>query len=47
MSWLQSAVSQSSEDVFDENADEMDIAQKEWKSAMEKRVKVKVIGVPL
>ncbi|KAL7976842.1 hypothetical protein Chor_008791 [Crotalus horridus] len=39
MSWLQSAVRQSSEDVFDENADEMDIAQKEWKSAMEKRVK--------
>ncbi|XP_058038262.1 protein YAE1 homolog [Ahaetulla prasina] len=39
MSWLQSAVSQCGEDVFDENADEMDLAQKEWKSAMEKRVK--------
>uniref|UniRef100_A0A2D4N584 Essential protein Yae1 N-terminal domain-containing protein n=1 Tax=Micrurus spixii TaxID=129469 RepID=A0A2D4N584_9SAUR len=39
MSWLQSAISQCDEDVFDENADEMDIAQKEWKSAMEKRVK--------
>ncbi|XP_070585608.1 protein YAE1 homolog [Erythrolamprus reginae] len=39
MSWLQYSVNQCGEDVFDENADEMDIAQKEWKSAMEKRVK--------
>ncbi|XP_048367535.1 protein YAE1 homolog [Sphaerodactylus townsendi] len=39
MSWVQSAVSQANEDVFDEDADEMGIAQKEWKSAMEKRVK--------
>ncbi|XP_061443828.1 protein YAE1 homolog [Rhineura floridana] len=39
MSWVQSAISQQSEDVFDEDADDMDIAQKEWKSAMEKRVK--------
>ncbi|XP_063160228.1 protein YAE1 homolog [Candoia aspera] len=39
MSWLQSVISQCNEDVFDENADEMEIAQKEWKSAMEKRVK--------
>uniref|UniRef100_A0A8C5SXD9 Essential protein Yae1 N-terminal domain-containing protein n=1 Tax=Laticauda laticaudata TaxID=8630 RepID=A0A8C5SXD9_LATLA len=39
MSWLQSAISQCYEDVFDEDADEMDIAQKEWKSAMEKRIK--------
>ncbi|XP_032090393.1 protein YAE1 homolog [Thamnophis elegans] len=39
MSWLQPAVSQCGEDVFDENADEMDIAQKEWKSEMEKRIK--------
>ncbi|XP_028605451.2 protein YAE1 homolog [Podarcis muralis] len=39
MSWVQAAVSQHSEDVFDEDANEMDIAQKEWKSTMEKRVK--------
>ncbi|KAJ6662065.1 hypothetical protein lerEdw1_012912 [Lerista edwardsae] len=39
MSWVRSALSQASEDVFDEDADEMDVAQKEWRSAMEKRVK--------
>lgn len=44
MSWVRSALSQASEDVFDEEADEMDVAQKEWRSAMEKRVKV-MIGV--
>lgn len=40
MSWVQSAVRQANDDVFDEDADEMGIAQKEWKSTMEKRVKV-------
>ncbi|XP_077160710.1 protein YAE1 homolog [Paroedura picta] len=39
MSWVQSALSQANDDVFDEDADEMGIAQKEWKSTMEKRVK--------
>ncbi|XP_015273398.1 PREDICTED: yae1 domain-containing protein 1 isoform X2 [Gekko japonicus] len=39
MSWVRSAVSQPNDDVFDEDADEMGIAQKEWKSTMEKRVK--------
>lgn len=40
MTWVQSAVRWPDEDVFDEDADEMDIAQKEWKRTMEKRVKV-------
>ncbi|XP_054846772.1 protein YAE1 homolog [Eublepharis macularius] len=39
MSWVQSAVNQMNDEVFDEDADEMGIAQKEWKSTMEKRVK--------
>nr|XP_056713807.1 protein YAE1 homolog [Euleptes europaea] len=39
MSWVRLAVSQANDDVFDEDADEMGIAQKEWKSTMEKRVK--------
>ncbi|KAG6940491.1 protein YAE1 -like protein [Chelydra serpentina] len=39
MSWVQAAVSQPSEDVFDEDADELHLVQKEWKSTMEKRVK--------
>ncbi|XP_062368260.1 protein YAE1 homolog isoform X2 [Cinclus cinclus] len=39
MSWVQVAVSQSSEDVFDEDADEMYLLQKEWNSAMKKRLK--------
>lgn len=42
MSWVQSAVSQANGDVFDEDADEMGIAQKEWKSTMEKRVRVSI-----
>lgn len=40
MSWVQVAVSQSSEDIFDEDADEMHLLQKEWNSAMKKRLKV-------
>nr|XP_020643844.1 yae1 domain-containing protein 1 [Pogona vitticeps] len=39
MSWLQSAINHCSEDVFDEDASEIDIAQKEWKNTMQKRVK--------
>ncbi|XP_025055831.1 yae1 domain-containing protein 1 isoform X2 [Alligator sinensis] len=39
MSWVQAAVSRPSEDVFDEDADEMHLIQKEWKSTMEKRIK--------
>ncbi|XP_066483783.1 protein YAE1 homolog [Tiliqua scincoides] len=39
MSWVRSVLSQPAEDVFDEDADEMAVAQKEWRSAMEKRVK--------
>ncbi|XP_062985591.1 protein YAE1 homolog [Elgaria multicarinata webbii] len=38
MSWVRAAVNQHGEDVFDEEGDEMDVAQKEWKSTMEKRV---------
>ncbi|NXK88222.1 YAED1 protein, partial [Formicarius rufipectus] len=39
MSWVQAAVSQASEDVFDEDADEMYLLQKEWNSTMKKRLK--------
>ncbi|KAF1414365.1 Yae1 domain-containing protein 1, partial [Spheniscus humboldti] len=39
MSWVQVAVSRSSEDIFDEDADEMYLLQKEWNSAMKKRLK--------
>uniref|UniRef100_A0A8B9PIH1 YAE1 maturation factor of ABCE1 n=1 Tax=Apteryx owenii TaxID=8824 RepID=A0A8B9PIH1_APTOW len=39
MSWVQVAISRSSEDIFDEDADEIYIAQKEWNSAMKKRLK--------
>ncbi|CAM4592386.1 protein YAE1 homolog [Lepidochelys kempii] len=39
MSWVKAAVSRPSEDVFDEDADELHLVQKEWKSTMEKRVK--------
>ncbi|XP_010148017.1 PREDICTED: yae1 domain-containing protein 1 [Eurypyga helias] len=39
MSWVQVAVSRSSEDIFDEDADEMYLLQKEWNSTMKKRVK--------
>uniref|UniRef100_A0A8C8STF8 YAE1 maturation factor of ABCE1 n=1 Tax=Pelusios castaneus TaxID=367368 RepID=A0A8C8STF8_9SAUR len=39
MSWVQAALSQPNEDVFDEDADELHLVQKEWKSTMEKRVK--------
>ncbi|XP_062425559.1 protein YAE1 homolog [Rhea pennata] len=39
MSWVQVAISQSSEDIFDEDADEICIAQKEWNSTMKKRLK--------
>ncbi|NXY85999.1 YAED1 protein, partial [Alcedo cyanopectus] len=39
MSWVQVAVSQSREDIFDEDADEMYLLQKEWNSTMKKRLK--------
>ncbi|NXH46293.1 YAED1 protein, partial [Dicaeum eximium] len=39
MSWVQVAVSQANEDIFDEDADEMYLLQKEWSSAMKKRLK--------
>ncbi|NXM67037.1 YAED1 protein, partial [Serilophus lunatus] len=39
MSWVQVAVSRSSEDIFDEDADEMYLLQKEWNSIMKKRLK--------
>ncbi|NXO61830.1 YAED1 protein, partial [Phainopepla nitens] len=39
MSWVKVAVSQSSEDIFDEDADEMCLLQKEWNSTMKKRLK--------
>ncbi|NXP58273.1 YAED1 protein, partial [Chloropsis cyanopogon] len=39
MSWVQVAVSQSNEDVFDEDADEIYLLQKEWNSTMKKRLK--------
>ncbi|XP_035174633.1 protein YAE1 homolog [Oxyura jamaicensis] len=39
MSWVQVAVNQSSEDIFDEDADEMCVVQKEWNSTMKKRLK--------
>uniref|UniRef100_A0A8D0CGH7 Essential protein Yae1 N-terminal domain-containing protein n=1 Tax=Salvator merianae TaxID=96440 RepID=A0A8D0CGH7_SALMN len=39
MSWVQLTAGRHSEDVFDKDADEIDVAQKEWKSTMEKRVK--------
>ncbi|NXN87808.1 YAED1 protein, partial [Bombycilla garrulus] len=39
MSWVKVAVSQSSEDIFDEDADEMYLLQKEWNSNMKKRLK--------
>uniref|UniRef100_A0A7M4EYF7 Uncharacterized protein n=1 Tax=Crocodylus porosus TaxID=8502 RepID=A0A7M4EYF7_CROPO len=35
MSWVRAAVSRPSEDVFDEDADEMHLVQKEWKSRKE------------
>lgn len=39
MSWVTS-VSYSGEDVFDEDADDISLQNKEWKHNMEKRVKV-------
>lgn len=39
MSWVRPALSHRGEDVFDEGADEMDVARQEWRSAMEKRIK--------
>ncbi|NWJ05708.1 YAED1 protein, partial [Crypturellus undulatus] len=39
MSWVQAANSLSSDDIFDEDADEIYIAQKEWNSTMKKRLK--------
>ncbi|NWR00427.1 YAED1 protein, partial [Paradoxornis webbianus] len=39
MSWVQVALSQSTEDIFDEDADEMYLLQKEWNSTMKKRLK--------
>ncbi|XP_053120068.1 protein YAE1 homolog [Hemicordylus capensis] len=39
MSWVGFALNRPDEDVFDEDADELDLAQNEWKSTMKKRVK--------
>ncbi|NXU59280.1 YAED1 protein, partial [Turnix velox] len=39
MAWVQVAVSQSNEDIFDEDADEMHLQQKEWNSTMKRRLK--------
>ncbi|NXG45557.1 YAED1 protein, partial [Psilopogon haemacephalus] len=39
MSWVHVAVSRSSEDIFDEDADEMYLLQKEWNSTMKRRLK--------
>ncbi|KAM6421853.1 protein YAE1 homolog [Rhynochetos jubatus] len=39
MSWVQVAVSRPSEDIFDEDADEMYLLQKDWNSTMKKRLK--------
>jgi hypothetical protein len=39
MSWVKS-VSVSGDDVFDEDADDISLQNKEWKHNMEKRVKV-------
>jgi len=39
MSWVNAA--SRSEDVFDENADDLNLQSKEWTSNMKKRVKVK------
>ncbi|XP_043921530.1 protein YAE1 homolog [Protopterus annectens] len=44
MSWLKS-VSHSGDDVFDEEADEMLVSQREWGSTMDKRVKVSNLSV--
>ncbi|NXA14952.1 YAED1 protein, partial [Sapayoa aenigma] len=39
MSWVQAAVSRSSEEIFDEDGDEMYLLQKEWNSTMKRRLK--------
>ncbi|XP_064025641.1 protein YAE1 homolog [Pogoniulus pusillus] len=39
MSWVHVAVSRSSEDIFDEDADETCLLQKEWNSTMRRRLK--------
>ncbi|XP_069715881.1 protein YAE1 homolog [Phaenicophaeus curvirostris] len=39
MSWVQAAVSRANEDIFDEDADEMYLLQKEWNSTMKQRLK--------
>ncbi|NXX78089.1 YAED1 protein, partial [Urocolius indicus] len=39
MSWVKVAVNRSSEDVFDEDANEMYLLQKEWNITMKKRLK--------
>lgn len=39
MSWVKS-ISFSGEDVFDENADELNLQSKEWTSNMKKRLRV-------
>ncbi|NWR80581.1 YAED1 protein, partial [Centropus unirufus] len=39
MSWVQVAVSQSGEDIFDDEADEMYLLQKEWNTTMKQRLK--------
>lgn len=39
MSWIK-MVSQSSDDVFDEQADELKLQSKEWNTMIKKRIKV-------
>ncbi|XP_058492303.1 OTU deubiquitinase with linear linkage specificity a [Solea solea] len=39
MSWLKSVKSHSSEDVFDENADELTVQRREWTTNMKRRLK--------
>lgn len=46
MSWLK-AVPSGADDVFDENADDINLLTKEWASNMKKRVKVRHFGSKL
>ncbi|NWU85889.1 YAED1 protein, partial [Onychorhynchus coronatus] len=39
MSWVQAAVGRFNEDIFDEDADEIYLLQKEWNTTMKKRLK--------
>lgn len=46
MSWVRS-ISYSGEDVFDENADDLNLLNREWMSNMKKRVRVRLIVLTL